>query len=41
MEVFSSDPDRIIEDYYFEKLDTEMGAAWLIERLFSRGTVKI
>ena len=39
MEIFSSDPDRFIEDYFFEKLEDEMGAAWLIEKLFSRGTI--
>lgn len=38
METYSSDPNRLIENYYFEQLEKKMGAAWLIERLFSRGT---
>jgi hypothetical protein len=39
METYSTEPNRLIEDYYFKELENEMGAAWLIERLFSRGTV--
>jgi hypothetical protein len=39
MEVYSSTPDRFIDDCCFEELENEMGTAWLIEKLFSRGTV--
>ncbi len=40
MEGYSNNPNRLIDDYYFEQLENELGAAWLIERLFNRGTIE-
>ena len=40
MEIHSSTPDRFIEDFCFEELEKEMGSAWLIEKMFSNGTIQ-
>jgi len=38
MELYSTDPQRTIESIFFEQLNNEMGAAWIIEKLFNTGT---
>jgi hypothetical protein len=40
MKIYSSTPDRFIEDCCFKELESEMGSAWLIEKLFSNGTIQ-
>ena len=38
MEFFSSTRDRLIQNYFFEQLENEIGLQLLIERIFERGT---
>jgi hypothetical protein len=40
MNIYSSDPKRLIEDYFFEELEKELGVMWLMEKLFTIGTIE-
>lgn len=37
---YSSESDILIDSSLFEELENEMGAAWLIEKIFTRGDIK-
>ena len=40
MESYSSSKEILIDIYFYKQLEEEMGSAWLIERLFSRGSIQ-
>jgi hypothetical protein len=40
MHKYSSERDILIDSSLFEELEKEMGASWLIEKIFTRGDIK-